>query len=467
MTSTPVKNVGAVTGGTSMTQAAVKTMGNASFEAVWNRQTDKNSAGQALSENSRTSSQKDNTVVRDSLKAKDVHKNVMSRPGTSDRTDAVEETKSNDLRDMKPGEWEKVMEVLGTAAAELIQQIADSFGIQPGEVQGLMTDLGMSQLDLMQPDRLTQLLLMAGGAEDMTALLTDGELYQQYQNLMSQAQALLNDCSDTLQMDAEQLVDAALTQPEILTEEEELPIEVTVETENPEDDFSEEQKAENAEQSLNEPDREQIPAARKTQNTDAHTAQENQEKHAEGHEQQENMLIQELHTKQFTSPIEQMQKSDSVWDADTQNIMRQIMDFMKIQVRPDLSDLEMQLHPANLGTLQIHVASKGGAITAQFVTQNENVKAVLESQMVQLKESFAEQGVKVDAIEVTVQAHQFEQNLEQGRGRQQSGPDRRNRTRRIQLEGTLNMADLEAMDEEEQMTAQMMEANGNTVDYTA
>ena len=57
--------------------------------------------------------------------------------------------------------------------------------------------------------------------------------------------------------------------------------------------------------------------------------------------------------------------------------------------------------------------------------------------MVQLKESFAEQGVKVEAIEVTVQTHSFEQNLEQGRGNQSdqesgAGVSRR-RTRRINL----------------------------------
>ena len=117
--------------------------------------------------------------------------------------------------------------------------------------------------------------------------------------------------------------------------------------------------------------------------------------------------------------------------------MRQIMDYMKVSVKADSSDLEMQLHPQSLGTLHVQVASKNGVVTANFITQNETVKAALESQMVQLKESFAEQGVKVEAIEVTVQTHPFEQNLEQGRGNQSdqesgAGVSRR-RTRRINL----------------------------------
>ena len=152
-----------------------------------------------------------------------------------------------------------------------------------------------------------------------------------------------------------------------------------------------------------------------------------------------------------------------------QNAYKQIMDYMKVSVKADSSDLEMQLHPQSLGTLHIQVASKNGVVTANFITQNETVKAALESQMVQLKESFAEQGVKVEAIEVTVQTHPFEQNLEQGRGNQSdqesgAGVSRR-RTRRINLNTAF--AEDEPQTEEDRIAADIMSANGNTVDFTA
>ena len=178
------------------------------------------------------------------------------------------------------------------------------------------------------------------------------------------------------------------------------------------------------------------------------------------------MFLQNLKAEVMQPEMNAVQ-SDTMWSVDTQDIMRQIMDYMRIQVKPDMSNLEMQLHPESLGTLQIQVSSKGGVVTANFITQNEAVKAALESQMIQLKESFAEQGVKVEAVEVTVQTHQFEQNLEQGRGRQSSEPDKKSKTRRIQLNGDLTMETLEELEEDEQLAAQMMAANGNTVDYTA
>ena len=140
------------------------------------------------------------------------------------------------------------------------------------------------------------------------------------------------------------------------------------------------------------------------------------------------------------------------------------MDYMKLQLNEDSNSLEMQLHPASLGTLQVQIATKGGMLTAHFITQNEAVKAAIEGQIVQLRETFEEQGVKVEAIEVTVQTHEFEQNLEQGRGRDSQETDKKNRTRKLRLE---EPAAVENVDEEDALQAEMMAARGSTVSYTA
>ena len=142
--------------------------------------------------------------------------------------------------------------------------------------------------------------------------------------------------------------------------------------------------------------------------------------------------------------------------------MNQIMDYMKLQFGSDTTSLEMQLHPASLGTLHIQLESKGGMVTANFITQNEAVKAALESQIVQLQESFEAQGVRIEAIEVTVQTHEFERNLEQGRGREQQEPQKKNRSRRINL---IDPLATEGLDEEETLAAEVRAAGGSTVEY--
>ena len=67
---------------------------------------------------------------------------------------------------------------------------------------------------------------------------------------------------------------------------------------------------------------------------------------------------------------------------------------------------------------------------------------------------------------MTVQTHEFERNLDQGRGREQQSNEsaKKGRTRRINLNDALSM---ENMEEEDALAADMMAASGNTVDYTA
>ena len=142
---------------------------------------------------------------------------------------------------------------------------------------------------------------------------------------------------------------------------------------------------------------------------------------------------------------------------------------MKTVTNGDFSDVEMQLHPASLGTLHIHVTNNAGVITASFVTENEAVKAAVESQMVRLAEQFEAQGVRVEAVEVTVASHGFEGNLDQSAGQSESGNESSRsgrRTRRIDLSGDDEL-DTSEMDDEERIAAEMMAANGNKVDYTA
>lgn len=477
MTSLPVKNIGAVMNEASSGAAmATQSANSMSFESVWNNRTERISSSEPVTEGARLV-QKENDMVRNSLKSKDSYKSVVSKE------EAVQESNPDELKNMTPEEWDRVMEVLGAAAVEMVQQLADAFGITVEEVQNLMNELGMEPLDVLQQETLGQLILATGGETDTTSLLTNEELYQKYQALMGQLNGLLENVGEAVQLDVEQPDIQQLVQIAADNTRNNTPfIEVTVDEEmkRPEetetvlpDDSTYDMAIEHTGSRVENTDgTEQADNQMQNQNGNQSLEQGKEAGNprsgvAEGRGTGEPLVLQNLRAESFEPQLQQLTQTTSAWDADTLDIMKQIMDYMKIQVKPDMSDLEMQLHPENLGTLQVHVASKGGAVTAQFVTQNETVKAALEGQMIQLKESFAEQGVKVDAIEVTVQTHQFEQNLEQGRGRQQNEPERRTRTRRIQLDETFTMEDFNAMDGEEQLAAEMMEANGNTVDYTA
>lgn len=468
MTSLPVNKIGSVMsrGVSSETGMSAAVANSVSFESVWSNHTERQNQTEETSGAYRTVSKKDDFAAGNSLRSKDVHRKVTGSREETERSEA------DSLDGMTPEEMEKAMEVLGTAAVQMMTRVADTFDMTMGEVQALMTELDMNPTDVLSQEGLNQLVLAAAGAESATELLTDESLYQDLQMLSEQLNGVLEECSEALQTDASALV-------QVLTDgvDEEAALEASPDTE-PEDGIS----AENAYGSqavsgdTGERKHDGI-ASIKEALTENQTREQLQEQDGEQSPKDagiasdksggENLILQHLKSESFEPQLQQLSETASPWDSDTLDIMRQIMDYLKIRVKPDMSNLEMQLHPESLGSLQIHVASKGGNITAQFVTQNEAVKAALESQMIQLKESFAEQGVKVDAIEVTVQTHQFEQNLEQGRSRQQEETGRRTRTRRIQLDGAFSVDDGNVMEEEDRLAAEVMAANGNTVDYTA
>ncbi|MBE5884192.1 MAG: flagellar hook-length control protein FliK [Lachnospiraceae bacterium] len=473
MTSTSVKDVSTVMKSfVSNTGSSVGNNAKTSFQEVWNSQTGKNEASDtSANDNKKVSGDVDSAQRGESLRAREV-------TNTQQKQEPVEENRPVEAVDDQ--KLEEAMEVLGTAATELMQEIAATFEMPVEELEQLMAEMNMEPVDVLNPDKLSALLLEAGGATDSLALLTDEGLCNNFQTLMNQQKELLAQVSEKLQMTPEQLTqlvdemdsfradaEGVLMTPNAEVVEETTP-QIVVEV-----DETQVQQTDANGKSAEVLTESGVAAEKTVVDTEENpTNQTNSDGGNEQHtdnakEQPGNLLLQNVKTDNFTSELQQLGESTSVWNENTENIMRQIMDYMKIQVKADTSSLEMQLHPASLGTLQVQVASKGGVLTANFITENEAVKAALESQMVQLKESFAEQGVKVEAIEVTVQTHQFESNLEQGRGRQQEEMTRKGRPRRINLNASLGMEDMADMTEEEMLAADMMTANGNTVDYTA
>lgn len=454
MTTTSVKDVGSVMNlGVPAGNTAAKT-GSASFQTVWSSQAGANQTAQRNQTAEKSDRTDDKAGPGDALRAKE-HSRKSIR---EDDTDQVKEPQG----ELSEEELANAMAIAATAVTELIEQIADTFGISVESVQEIMADMNLQPVDLLQPENLSNLLLEAGGAQDSLSLLTDGQFYSDYRMLMEQGGAALETLGDETGISPQQLLQTVTAAQATVPEETEEPVlELAVQGDGTE--------AVVQPAGAEEPENLQ-PVQNAQENADGRdTKDSGQDGESKPGETSGNLVLQTIRNEAFHSQAEAVQETSSAWDADAQDVMRQIMDYMKIQVRPGMSDLEMQLHPESLGTLQIHLASKGGALTANFITQNEAVKAALESQMVQLKESFEAQGVRVEAIEVTVQTHQFEQNLEQGRGRQSQDTSeaRRPRTRRIQLGGADSTELPEELEQEDQLTAEMMAANGGTVDYTA
>ena len=124
MTSTPVMDVGFVPGG--MMTAGAKSISNSGFQEVWNNR--------AKREENQFAGEEGKGAVRnapgDSLKARDEHRA---------RTEKREPSRDVEERaDIPEEKLEEAAEVLGTAAAEMIRQVAEILGVDTDEVIGAL-----------------------------------------------------------------------------------------------------------------------------------------------------------------------------------------------------------------------------------------------------------------------------------------------------------------------------------------
>lgn len=456
MTSTAVKEVRPFFAGMTVAQTGKNAASAASFQNIWNNQMSRNTAGDASPDSTADAAKKQAVSTEQlqrgsSLKAKE-SQTVQEEP--------------QEAQELSPEEQERAMEVLGGAAFQLMQEIADAFGITVEELQAVMGDLDMSQLDVLDASRLSALLLNLGGAQDLSALVTDGELYDTYRMLMNQLESVLQESADVLETQPEELLSLLQSQAQADEPVEEVGV---LQSGEKAQLFEEDSQSAGAQTDMNAGEaQESVQRGQETQNAQNQGQGERQGRHSEGkadREPQFNLFLQNLRAEQFQPGAAQAQSvaPSSPWSEATQDIMNQILDYMKLQLNADSTNLEIALHPASLGTLQIQLASKAGVVTANFIAQNETVKAALETQMIQLKEQFAEQGIRVESIEVTVQTHEFERNLdEQGRGRN-SQPEKKGRGRRINLSGAVSVEEAEA----QETAADRMAATGSTVEYTA
>lgn len=360
-------------------------------------------------------------------------------------------------------------EMISDAGKEVAEQIAKELGVSVDAVLKAMEVLNLTVIDLLNPENLVPLLLETSGETDPMAVLTDGDFSQILKRLDQFVDDIRTELETAFEIPKEELNKVLEETKKILpgdmqhiTETEKEPV-ILVENQEEKPVHEKEEPVRNPENGFKNEFRQEISGPEKT---DTQTGRDTGEKSPSGHPQSEENFVFTNLLQKAGETVTDSRPVSFVSQPDTQQVMNQIMDFMKIQIKPDTTQLEMHLHPESLGNVQVHISAKEGVVTAQFAAQNETVKTILESQIVELRENLINQGVKVEAIEVSVQANGFRQEYEENRGDGNGEPREKKKARRISLNRSL-MEDMENLSEEEQMKVSMMEANGNTVDYTA
>jgi len=85
-----------------------------------------------------------------------------------------------------------------------------------------------------------------------------------------------------------------------------------------------------------------------------------------------------------------------------QDIVNQITDAVRVEVRGGVTEVRLLLRPESLGEVSLKIATQNGIVTAQFVAENQRVREIIEANFDELKDVLAQRGVEVSALSVSV-----------------------------------------------------------------
>ena len=100
--------------------------------------------------------------------------------------------------------------------------------------------------------------------------------------------------------------------------------------------------------------------------------------------------------------FEQVMSKMETKESTAQKVMEQIVKGAKIQVEGGQTRAKISLQPPTLGKLDMYIITKGNQVRATFFTETPQVKEIIESNLPQLRQSFLQQGLKVEHFNVFV-----------------------------------------------------------------
>lgn len=352
---------------------------------------------------------------------------------------------------------DEVIAAIQSLNVQILETVSEALGISSDELQGMLQDMGIAVQDLMQPEQLRALFMEVKQLDDPMALLTEDGMAEEFAALMENVKQL--DSQGTLSREDVQMALKQMVQtPQTSREEKELDTAAVLAEEAP-------SKTENTEEG--------IPitvikedAAKQTGQNAANSGRDTKRGMEGRTEQPADIFVQNLaNAAEQNAPVSMDAAVSRIQTM--QNIVDQVVEQIKVHINQNSTSMELMLHPESLGKVNLIIESaKDGQLTATFSTQNEMAKAALESQMQTLKENLNQQGMKVNAIEVTVSnfGQEFNQggNLTGNGNNQQSGQQSRHRA--IDL-GEFDEGD-STLTDEELLAARVLEQKGGSVEYT-
>ena len=338
--------------------------------------------------------------------------------------------------------------------AGILNQVAEAvkelLGLSDEELNQMLEQLDITNLQLLQPETLQNLVLAANSEQDAVVLLTDSELLNTVNELAAQVEQILQEAG----MTPEELM-IAFDNPDFAGMVEEAAANLT-ETEN--DKLTEESTMVEQNTAVNQEETIEV-------KTDVRTNEKETSNSSEHRNSDDSTNVDDF-AGQFVKNLQKAAQEigEITGKTDIVEMIRevadQILEKIKVSVTAETTSLEIVLTPEELGKVNLTVsADADGTMKAKFVTENELAREAIERNLVQFKEMLQEQGLKVDTIEVTVGNFEFDRNGQTGDNSQE---DQKNGNRRF-----ISDDEIGQKEENDQLAKIFMEGGESTVNYMA
>ncbi len=115
-----------------------------------------------------------------------------------------------------------------------------------------------------------------------------------------------------------------------------------------------------------------------------------------------NELAARMHQNQ-NNVMQEIKSPLNINKALEQSVVNQITDKIHSAVRSGVTEVRIQLRPEALGEVTLKIRIEGDVVTARMQVENQQVKAIVESNLQNLKDSLAQHNLQTGSIDVNVQ----------------------------------------------------------------
>lgn len=305
--------------------------------------------------------------------------------------------------------------------SEVVETIKKILGISDEEYQKAMSELGLTSVDLLEPNNITNLIAQVSGKQDAMSVITDSELSLKLKDIIQVVADVMSEADSQYGISQEQFKSIAQTYTDNVVAQNQVVAEHAGELhKNVEQSGLQEEAPMQSEEyvakdgsSLEQVISEKVTTSSlNNKNNNAFADDSNGNSKQNIFENGRNNTEMNPDMTSNINVASQLAKTFEAafaneFDVKPVDIVRQVVDSIKLNVTGQLKSMEIALNPENLGKVNLLVSVREGVVTAKLVAENEQVKKALEGQLNVLKENMSNQGLKVEAVEVTVQNNAF------------------------------------------------------------